>query len=103
MANLQVEELEPRQLLNSTGFSHQPPPSHAATAGAFAGRAVERAPSVDLGGDHAGPVRQGRPGEGGAEIGPSRGAAPHYPGGRARETPHPHAPAPPGREKWSSP
>jgi hypothetical protein len=103
MANLQVEELEPRQLLNSTGFSHQPPPSHVAPAGAFAGRVVERAPSVDLGGGHAGPVRQGRPGEGGVEIGPSRGTSPHYPGGRAREAPYLHAPARPDHEKWSTP
>jgi hypothetical protein len=102
MANLQVEELEPRQLLNGTGLSPRPPPAQPAAAGAFAGRVVERAPSVDLGGGHAGPVSQGRPGEGGAEVGAPRDIVSRYTGARAWEAPGLHASAYADQERWSA-
>jgi hypothetical protein len=70
MCNLQVEELEPRQLLSGASFSRQPPPLSFAAAGAGAARVVERLSFVDNGG-HSGPVQQGKSGEGGAMVGPS--------------------------------
>ncbi len=76
MCNLRVEELEPRLLLNGTNFSLRPPPSQPSAAGTFTARVADRSPFAAFGGDHAGPVGQGRPGEGGAEIGPSRSIAP---------------------------
>jgi hypothetical protein len=50
MRNLQVEELEPRQLLNGTGFSYQPPPPLLSfmSLGTFTIRVAEPAPFVDL-------------------------------------------------------
>jgi hypothetical protein len=101
MPNLQVEELEPRQLLNGTGFSPRPPPAQPVAAGAFAGRVDERAPSVDLGGGHAGPVRHGGPGEGGAEVGAPQVIVSSYTGGRAWEATGPHATAYADHERWS--
>jgi hypothetical protein len=76
MCNLRVEELEPRLLLNGTNFSLRPPPSQPSAAGTFTARVADCSPFATFGGDHAGPVGQGRPGEGGAEIGPSRSIAP---------------------------
>ncbi len=72
MCILQVEELELRQLLNGARFSMQPTASRSAAVGTF---------GVDRSGiGHAGPVGQGRHGEGGVEVGPSRGLDPD--GGR---------------------
>jgi hypothetical protein len=52
MRKLQVEELEPRHLLNGTGFSHQPPPPLPSflTLGTVTIRVAEPAPFVYLDG-----------------------------------------------------
>jgi hypothetical protein len=70
MCNLQVEELEPRQLLSGTSFSPQPPSLSFAADGTGAARVAERLSFVANGG-HSGPVQQGKSGEGGAMVGPS--------------------------------
>ncbi len=75
MCNLQMEELEPRQLLDGTGFSPQPPlwqPSAAVAYAAF--MVAERSPFVDYGG-HARPLGWSWSGEGGVEVGPYRSYA----------------------------
>src|SRR4051794_15923963 len=82
MFNLQVEELEPRRLLNGTSFSPRPLLSQPFAGGTWNTRVAERSPFIDFGGDHAGPVGQGRPHEGGAESGPSGSLAPHRLDGR---------------------
>jgi hypothetical protein len=63
MCKLLVEELEPRELLNGTGFSAPPSSAHRSAAGTCPSPGAERSVSVDVGG-HA------RPAEGGARIGP---------------------------------
>ena len=56
MDKLQVEELEPRQLLSGTSFSPRPPSSQPSAAGALTAPAAERSPFIDYGGGHAGPA-----------------------------------------------
>jgi hypothetical protein len=90
MRRLQVEELEPRQLLSGAGFSHQPSPAphHAADAVDGGGH-----PSA-VGGDHGGRTGPDGSGMGRRETGPSQrptapcleGRAPTAPGAPAPET-----------------
>src|SRR5262245_30894671 len=70
MSQLEMEELEPRQLLSRTAFFHQPLPSHPFTADFRADREAGR-PFGHFG-DHAGFSRHGWFGDGGAEGGPLR-------------------------------
>jgi hypothetical protein len=77
MRLLQVEELEPRHLLNGAGFSPQPPPAPHPAAGPLPARVAEHSP-LDLAGSQARPLSWERP-AGGAETGPSRDLPPHAP------------------------
>jgi hypothetical protein len=77
MRNLQVEELEPRELLNGADFSPRLAPAQPSVAGTSAYRAAQHLPSVDFGHSCAGSVNPGGRGGGGTEVGPSPGFAPH--------------------------
>src|SRR5436853_261531 len=53
MHHLQVEELEPRQLLSGTCFSPEPPSPHVSAADRSAAPVAERPPRADAGRRHA--------------------------------------------------
>jgi hypothetical protein len=93
MHKLQVEELEPRQLLNSAGFSPRPPSPEHSAAGPCPAVAAERAPFVDLRG-HAGPAAADAPHEGGSEIRSPRSEARPYTGGGGQWAANPHESVP---------
>jgi hypothetical protein len=88
MRKLQVEELEPRQLLNGSGFSYQPLALQPSPTGTVFARVAERAPFVDYGGVRAGP--------GGldVEVLPPRMMALDSYAGKDPQVPVPHLPAP---------
>jgi hypothetical protein len=91
MRRLQVEELEPRQLLNGGGFSSRAL-SHSFGSDPFTSRLAERSHFVDFSG-HAGPAGPGRSTEEGAGSGPSRPFASHSLNDRGPQPSGPRAPA----------
>jgi hypothetical protein len=94
MCNPQVEELEPRHLLNGSSFFAQPSPSHPLGAGICTTQVAERAPFVDLGSGHASPGGVDRHGAWSPEVGSSSSLAPHRFDGRSPTVPPPTTPAP---------
>jgi hypothetical protein len=88
MRKLQVEELEPRQLLNGSGFSYQPPALHPSAAGIVLARVAERFPYVDYGSARAGAVVPV------VEITPPRSLAFNPFIDKDPQVPGPHLPAP---------
>src|SRR6267378_3319144 len=72
MFHLQVEELEPRRMLNGTSFSPPTPPEQPTSTSACTTQAAERPPSVDHGGQPA-PDGPSRTGDGRVDTGLSRG------------------------------
>jgi hypothetical protein len=74
MRNLQVEELEQRQLLNGSSFSIQLPPIHFWAASASPAQLGDRAPFVDLG-SRSDLYRQDNPGRDAGEF----SSTPAYP------------------------
>ena len=72
MYHLQVEELEPRRMLNGTSFSPPTPPEQPTSTSACTAQAAERPPSVDHGGQPA-PDGPSRTGDGRVDTGLSRG------------------------------
>jgi hypothetical protein len=91
MANLRVEELEPRQLLTCTGGPLPPPFAEPSLAGFFAGRIVDHVTLVIYDG-HADLIGLVRSCELGTEIGPSGSTL--TPGYGDRELEAPALPAP---------
>jgi hypothetical protein len=79
MCNLQVEELEPRQLLNGTGFSPQAP-ARASGAGTCPAQVARRPPFVEVGGS---------PGPSRAEAAPAPSVVPSPVGSGGPEAPGP--------------
>ncbi len=71
MPHLLVEELEPRQLLNGTGFGYEPPSIHPLPDHSDSGGWAERAPVVDPGSPDRLTVEDG-PGGGVTQVRPSR-------------------------------
>jgi hypothetical protein len=94
MRNLQVEALEPRQMLNGTGFSPPSPALYSFPAGAPSARVFERAPLVDYCRGCAGPSGRGMPGDTVPGIDPPRDAFFEALSGRNLPAPAPHGPAP---------
>src|SRR5262245_59446673 len=70
MDKLQVEELEPRQLLSGVRPSPQPPPTQPSQAGACPAPAPVRAPTIDTNSGHAVPAAPGSPHAGSPTAGP---------------------------------
>src|SRR4051812_4709909 len=95
MYNPQVEELEPRQLLNGTNSSLGHPPSRPFEADLPTDRSGGRAPVVDYGG-RSPPVRQSRAEDSGSSEAPSRWFAPPCLEGRGADAPDRPAPGPRG-------
>src|SRR4051812_48821930 len=93
MYHLHVEELEPRQMLNGTGFCPPSPRVPTTAAGACAPQAAERAPSVDHGG-HADPGGPDRPADRPTEPAPSRSLPSRVPGSQPSGVPGASAPPP---------
>ena len=98
MSRLQVEELEPRQLLHGLGLSPPRPPSQPFADGSSAALVAERSPPADFDGRHPGWSGQGGFAGGGGEVGPSDRIALRRPDARVAEAPGPrpsdaHGPA----------
>jgi hypothetical protein len=81
MDKLQVEELEPRQLLNGVRSSPQPPPTQPSPAGACPAPAPVRAPTLDADSGNAAPVAPGSRCDGGPTTGPLQTTSPPAAGG----------------------
>src|SRR5690242_10671219 len=103
MCRLQVEELEPRRLLNGCGFSARSLPAQPSAAGSFAAPAAERAPSPQARTGCAGPAGQQWAGDARPETGPSRDSAPPSGDGGGAGGPAQPVPAPAGVGSASSP
>src|SRR4051812_6560917 len=82
MDDLQVEELEPRQLLNGGRSFPRPPSLQPAEIRTVMAGGGDRSPFVDSGIGRAGPFGRGGPGDGRGGDGPSRWAVPFRLDGR---------------------
>src|SRR3954463_4000488 len=95
MRNLEVAELEPRQLLNGSRFSTRAPAPPSAEVGSLSAREDSPPRAEDLGLRDSRLVGQGRGDQGGSEIGPSRSLEP---GPQASDPGGPCAAQPESRE-----